>query len=376
MLRLRSLCMPTTTRPASALPRNLALAYALLIAYASLHPFAGWKASGLPVFDFLVAPWPKYFVLADLVFNVLGYLPLGFLLVAALPGKWAARRSILVATLAAGLLSLFLETAQNFLPSRVASNVDLGGNTAGALLGALPGVRWGRSLFGLDGRARRWRTRYVIGGNTGDAGLVLVGLWLLSQLTATDLLFASGDVRNLLGIAAPLPFSAERFMAFDMALTTLSVLAIGLFARCMMRHTTVWPLVLVLLLGVGAKTLATATFFVPGAPLAWLTPGTGRGLLLGGALLAGALMLPRVLQHAIAGMTLLASTALVNLMPENPYVVYEQRLTNFSNFLNFHGLTQLTDSLWPFFALAYLSAVGLWRGEHLSGRPDSRERRL
>ncbi|ATE61548.1 VanZ family protein [Thauera sinica] len=368
--------MPPTPRPASALPRNLALAYALLIAYACLHPLAGWKASGLPLFDFMLAPWPKYFVFADLLFNVLGYLPFGFLLAAALPGRWPAGRTVAVATLAAGLLSLGLETAQNFLPSRIASNIDLGGNILGALLGAVPGARWGRALFGRHGRARRWRTQHVVGGHTGDAGLVLIGLWLLSQLGAADLLFSSGDVRSLLGIAAPLPFNAERFIAFETALTALSVLAVGLFARCMMRHTAIWPIVLVLLLGIGAKTLATATFFVPGAPLAWLTPGAGRGLLLGSALLAGALLLPRVLQHALAGMTLLASTALVNLLPENPYLAYDQRLTNFSNFLNFHGLTQLTDSLWPFLALAYLSALGLWHGEHLDDSPDRRERRL
>jgi hypothetical protein len=164
-------------------------------------------------------------------------------------------------------------------------------------------------------------------------------------------------------------------MAFETALTGLSVLAVGLFARCMMRRTAVWPIVLLLALGIGAKTLATATFFVPGAPFAWLTPSAEYGLMFGCVLLAAALLLPRVLQHALAGMTLLASTALVNVMPDNPYLLYNQRLTSFSNFLNFHGLTQLTDSLWPFVALAYLSALGLWRGEHLSGSP-ARDRHL
>lgn len=367
--------MSPTQRPVSSLPRNLALAYGLLIAYACLHPLAGWKSSGLPLFDFLVAPWPKYFIAADLVFNLLGYLPFGFVLAAALPAGWAAGRTIAVATLLAAALSFGLETVQNFLPSRIASNIDLGGNIVGAVVGAIPGARWGRALFGRNGRARQWRARHFIGGHTGDAGLVLLGLWLLSQLGATDLLFSSGDVRSLLGIAAPLPFRAERFMAFETALTGLSVLAVGLFARCMMRRTAVWPIVLLLALGIGAKTLATATFFVPGAPFAWLTPGAEYGLMFGCVLLAAALLLPRVLQHALAGMTLLASTALVNVMPDNPYLLYNQRLTSFSNFLNFHGLTELTDSLWPFVALAYLSALGLWRGEHLSGSP-ARDRHL
>ena len=146
--------------------------------------------------------------------------------------------------------------------------------------------------------------------------------------------------------------------------------------RCMTRGPNPLPVVLLLALGVAAKTLATATFFEPGAPLAWLTPGAMRGLVIGSALLAFALLLPRLLQHALAGTALLAATALVNLMPENPYLAYDRQLASFSNVLNFHGLTGLVDSLWPYVALAYLSALGLWRGEHLGGPPARAERRL
>lgn len=365
----------TRTAPAS-LPRTLALAYALLIAYACLHPLTGWQASGLPLFDYLIAPWPKYFILEDFVFNILGYLPFGFLAAAAMPATWPAWRGIALATLLAGLLSLGLETAQNLLPSRIASNLDLGGNILGGLLGALLGVRWGQAWFGARGFFHRWRAEWVIGGRTGEAGLILLGLWLLGQLSATDLLFSSGDLRSLLGIAAPLAFQPERFIAFDAALTAASILAVGLFARCMMRGRNPLPIVLLLALGIGAKSLATATFFEPGAPLAWLTPGAERGLVIGGALLTLTLLLPRLLQHALAGTALLVATALVNLMPENPYLAYNQRLAQYSNILNFHGLTELVDSLWPFVALAYLSALGLWRGEHLTARAGQARRGL
>ena len=71
------------TRPADSLARPLALAYALLVAYACLHPLAGWRDSGLPPFDWLWAPWPKYFILEDFIFNIVGYLPLGLLIAAA-----------------------------------------------------------------------------------------------------------------------------------------------------------------------------------------------------------------------------------------------------------------------------------------------------
>ncbi len=360
----------------TSLARNLALAYALLIAYACLHPLSGWRMSGLPLFDYLLAPWPRYFILEDLLFNILGYLPFGFLAAAALPATVSAWRGVVQVTVLAALLSLGLETAQNLLPTRVASNLDLGGNIGGAFLGAALGVRWGQAWFGARGIIHRWRDEWIIAGRSGEAGLILLGLWLLGQLSATDLLFSSGDLRSLLGIDAPLPFSAERFIAFDTALTVTSMLSIGLFARCMMRARSPFPIVLLLALGIGAKTLASATFFEPGAPLGWLTPGAERGLAMGSALLVAALLLPRLLQHSLAGSALLAATALVNLMPENPYLAYNQSLAQFSNVLNFHGLTALVDSLWPFLALAYLSALGLWRGEHLAARPGKAVRNL
>lgn len=362
--------------PAATLPRALALAYALLVAYACLHPLTGWRDSGLPPFDWLWAPWPKYFILEDFLFNILGYLPLGFLVAAALPGSWGFGRRVLAATLIGALLSLGLESAQNFLPTRIASNLDLGGNAAGALVGALLGARWSGALFGPLGQLQRWRARYVIGGRSGEAGLVLLALWLLGQFSATDLLFSSGDLRSLLDVPTPLPFRADRFIAFDTALTASALLAVGLFTRCMTRGANLLPVLLTLALGIGAKTLATWAFFTPAAPLAWLTPGAERGLAIGAALLLPCLLLPRLAQHAIAGTSLLLATALANLIPENPYLPYDRQLAAFSNVLNFHGLTGLVDGLWPYVALAYLSALGLWRGEHLGGPPSRRGPRL
>lgn len=351
------------------LPRNLTIAYALLVAYACLHPFGGWRESGLPLFDYLTAPWPRYFQVEDLVFNVLGYVPLGLVLAAALPARWPRARQVLVATVLATLFSFALETLQHFLPSRVSSNIDLGGNALGALLGAILGALWGHALLAPHGGLVRWRNTHIIGGHTGDLGLILLGLWLLTQLTPDSLLFGSGDIRRLLGIAPPLPFRPERFIGFETAVIAATVVAVGLFARCMMRTASAMPIAALLLLGIGAKMLATVTFFLPPDPLVWLTPGAERGLAFGVLLLGGALLVPRVVQHALAGTALLSATALINLMPESPFIGNEFALLNRGNFLNFHGLTQLVASLWPFVALAYLSALGLWRGEHLDSPP-------
>jgi len=356
----------SAARTASALPRHLALAYGLLVVYACLHPLTGWKATGLPLLDYLWAPWPKYYRVEDLALNVLGYLPFGFVLVPALPRRIGLVAAVVAAALVAGLLSFTLETVQNFLPTRVSSNVDLAFNLAGGVLGALLAARWGHALFDERGWLHRWRSERIVAGHIGDLGLLLLGLWLLAQLIPDSFLFGSGDLRQALGLATPLDFDPERFIALESGLVALSVLAVGLFTRCMMRATKAGPILIVLVLALAAKELATRSFFAGATPLLWLTPGARLGLLYGLPLLAGALLLPRLQQHALAGVALLAMTVLTNLLPHNPYFLLEHSLLRQGNFLNFHGVTQLVATAWPFLALAYLSALGLWRGQHLA----------
>lgn len=343
-------------RTVSALPRTLALAYGLLVAYACLNPFSGWRDPGLPVLDFLTAPWPRYYTGLDLSLNLLGFIPLGFVLAPALPRRLAPLSAALLATLLAGSLSLGLELLQNFLPSRVASNVDLGCNTLGALLGAMAGAWRGDALFDRRGGLHRWRQGRVLSGPVGDLGLVLMGLWILTQISPVGPLFGTGDLRELLALPS-LPFDPQRFMRLEAGVTAASLMATGLLARQLMRETRPLAVGAVVLAGMAAKALATASFFTPGDPLQWASPGAQMGLLAGAPLLLAALYLPSDLRQGLASLTLLAATALSNLLPENPYLGSAQ-LVREGHFLNFHGLTQLLSALWPFLALAQLSALG------------------
>lgn len=347
-------------RAATQLPRYLTLAYGLLIAYACLHPFTGWRPSGLPVFDFLDAPWPKYYKVEDIVLNVLGFLPFGFVIAAAWPVRWPRLAVIGLSTLAGAALSLSLESAQTFLPTRVASNVDLGANAIGALLGAIAGVSLGRRLFDTRGWLQQWHQQRVLEGHIGDVGVVLLALWLLAQLSPETLLFAAGDVRGLFDLPRPLPFSPERFMRLETATVATSLLAVGLVARSTLQRFSMTVFVLILL-GLGARTLAATSFHVPGRPLLWLTPGAIGGLAIGLPALTLALMLPRLLRHTLAAVALLAGTVLVNLTPHNPYLSFNHTLINQGHFLHFSGVTHLVASLWPFLALGYLSALNLLR---------------
>lgn len=114
-------------RHSSPLAAYFAAAIGILIVYACLHPFTGWRDPGLPLFDFLSAPWPRYYSWVDLVVNVIGIVPFSFALVSAL-GRLPRILAVLLAILLTFSLSLSVETLQNFLPSRVPSNVDVGCN--------------------------------------------------------------------------------------------------------------------------------------------------------------------------------------------------------------------------------------------------------
>ena len=116
----------------------LALIYTALIVFASLFPFDGWRAQGIDPLVFLLAPLPPpYWTGFDIATNVVGYAPLGFLLVLAMLRSGWGRGAVLLATLVGMLLSLVMEFLQIYLPRRVPSNLDLLLNAAGTLAGAL-----------------------------------------------------------------------------------------------------------------------------------------------------------------------------------------------------------------------------------------------
>ena len=63
----------------------LALTYTALIVFASLFPFDGWREQGIDPLVFLFARIPPpYWTGFDVVTNLVGYAPLGFLLVLGL----------------------------------------------------------------------------------------------------------------------------------------------------------------------------------------------------------------------------------------------------------------------------------------------------
>lgn len=348
------------TQSYRSLPRYLCLAYTLLLLMVCLHPFSGWVDPGESPFAFFIEPWQKYISLTDVYLNIAGYVPFGFLLAGSLrEGRRAGR--VLLWVLAAGfLLSFTVEFIQNWLPSRVSSNLDLATNVLGALIGAAGGLRWG-GLFAQGGLLHRWRMRRIQAGHIGDLGLLLIGLWWLTQLEPGSLLFGAGDLRRLFDLPAPLAFSASRYFTLEIAVVASSTLAVGLLLRRCMREPS-WLFMFGVTLGaLLLRTLADYVFLSPEDALSWATPGARRGLLVGVLLVVVASRLPRWTQHSLASLTLLLSTALVNLAPENPFIEIALRATYEGHLLNFYGLTRVVTLVWPFVALGWLSAQAVVR---------------
>jgi VanZ family protein len=337
----------------SPLSLYLAGAYTLLAIYGSLYPFDDWHDSGAPLSAFLTAGWPRYTTGFDLAANVSAYLPLGFLWVAALRPRLTTIAAVVVVALLGAGLSLALESLQNFLPSRVPSNLDLACNFAGTLAGALAGARWGSTM--LDGgRLHALRYQLFRPGSMADAGLLLLWLWLLTQLNPDTVLFGNGGLRGLFDLPALLPYSAASFARVEAAIVASHTLAIGLIVTllaCRDRH----PLTLIII--ATALLLKSFTFLLMmsgAAGGAWATPGSLAGLTGGLVLWLIASPLQGRWQRALAALSLLIATTLVNVAPENPYLANTFHTWNPGQFLNFHGLTRLASNLWPFLALPWL----------------------
>lgn len=363
--------LPVIDGRPSPLARYLLLAYVLLVIYASLHPFSGWRDQGAGAFSFLTTALPRYITAFDLLTNFAAYLPLGFFALLALHPRVRGAPALSAAGLAGCFLSLALEALQTYLPSRIPSNLDLATNGLGAFAGAGVALRVGIGLLS-GGRIYALRHRLFLSGARYDLGLVLLALWLFTQLNPETLLFGNGDLRELLE-HPPLPLHpAEVFIQMEAAVAACNLIAVGLFASSLARDDQ--PLRRLMLLPLSAalalKTVAVGVLLKAQNVFAWFTPGALLGLAGGVLVLMLALALPRAARLALAGLLLMAATVLVNLAPENPYFANALQQWPQGYYLNFNGVTHLVSLAWPFVTLFYLMLLAPRLGEEGRDSPD------
>lgn len=346
----------------SPLARYLLAAYALLVAYASLYPFTGWRDQGVAPFAFLLASVPRYVTAFDIAANFFGYLPLGFLAALAAHPRLRGAAAASTATAGSALLGLGMEALQTFLPARIPSNIDVLANGAGALVGAVAATVFAQRLLRDEGlHALRYRLFHP-GGKT-DFGLLLLGLWLFSQLNPATLLFGNGDLRELFREVPSTLHPAALFIRVEATVAGANALALAMLATCLLRAERNARILVVLLLAaaLAARTLAFGVLLSPNEALAWLTPGAALGIAAGTLVALIAQALPQPARLAAGGLALMLATAVVNLSPENPYLSASIAAWRQGQFLNFNGLTRLVSALWPFVALGYLITLAAER---------------
>lgn len=347
----------------------LSLVYAGLIVYASLYPFGEWHDRGVAPWDFLASPWPQYWTGFDLVSNVLGYAPLGFLLALSAMRTGRGDHAVRSAALVGALLSLLLEGLQVYLPARVPSNLDWALNVLGSGLGATLAV-----LLERTGGLSRWsRFRSVWFVPDARGGLVLLALWPWALLFPAAVPLGLGQVLERLEAALAELLRGSPFLEWlpvrDLELqplvpgAELACVLLGVLIPCLLGYCVIhspWRrmvLVLgVLVSGVGATALSAALSYGPLHAWAWFETPVLAGLVLG---LLAALACLGLSERGGAALLLLALgvyLSLINQVPTSAYFAQTLQTWEQGRFIRFHGLAQWLGWLWPYGVLLYVLA--------------------
>ncbi|TCW28610.1 VanZ family protein [Gulbenkiania mobilis] len=266
-------------RPAH-LPHYVALITFVVIVFTSFYPFTGWAYSGRPLLEFLTYAWPYYFRLFDNIVNYLVYVPYGFALALTLKPRWMGW---LLALLLSTLTSFSVEFGQQFLPERVASNLDIAYNLAGAATGATLAIS---PLFRrVWHRVWQWRHRYFSPAAAADYGLVVLVVWFLTQLNPAVPLF--GVVIYPGGLPQPYVSPLENPLLFlwliEAGGAMLNLTATLLFATAFLRDRRyiARTILTVLVLAFFLKIVAAGMLLKPIAFFEWINPSVMAGLAAG-----------------------------------------------------------------------------------------------
>jgi VanZ family protein len=324
-----------------------------LIAYASLYPFLPLRP---PPDDALAVFFskPRYTLEFDVALNVIAYIPLGLL--ARLHFASAPRRAppFALAVAPCAALRFAMEVAQLFIPYRVASIQDVAANTAGAALGAALFVDPVRSL--LTAPIGRLREELLVPGAWGDAGMMLVALWLIAQLNPALPFFGAGNI-------AAGGLESQEIGALQWAAVAMSVCGFGLFVSAVLRAAegALGTTLVLLSVALWLKFMAASFMLQPHFAEDWMSVGRLAGLAAGiGALLALRRM-PRLARIYLAFVLLLAGALFSKIF--GAYSAIDELVKLFrwpyGQLAGFARLTRFLHEGWPFLGIVYLIALFL-----------------
>lgn len=343
--------MPRGTRLAS----YLGVAFALVIVFASLYPFSGWTDPGIATLSFVSRRMPRHVLWGDFLINFTAYVPLGFFACLAFHTR---RGAFFFATFLCCLLSLAMESAQMYLPARVASNLDWFANSAGGMAGALTALR-AKRLPIFDIHLVRLRDAWILHGATGDAGIALIALWLFTQTNPSLPLMGSWILDK--GQFLQRLFIPHSFSLPEAGSVALNLLSFGLVMSLMLREERkkVAPVVLMLVLAILIKSAMAGFLLKPAVFFAWANQEAFAGVGVGLALIFAFNRQPPGIRAIIAAMAIAAQIAFTIFTPHIASPTSELFLFNwkYGQLFTLNGATSFLARLWPYLALAYLGAI-------------------
>lgn len=352
----------------------LAGIYLLLLVYASLYPFEGWRwPAGAAPTELALLSWPRWRDPFDEWANFLGYAPFGALLFLAMRGRrWSPIVALVCSTAAAAALSYGLEVLQHLVPGRFPSLRDWVHNSFGAAMGAVLG--WLVHASGALELLRRTTARWLA--EPSASGTVLLLLWPLGLLFPAPVPMGLGQIgpELLAALDALLDGTpAQAWVGPDGSaasqphapLSTLRescALFCGLGAPCLLAGVLTrpgWPRLLVApalaVIAAAVLTFSTALNFGPQHAWAWMTPRVSQTLLVSALVLGAVLLLSSPRTCAALGLVCLtALVVIVAAAPADPYYAASLRAWEQGRFIRFSGLAYWVGLLWPYLAMLWL----------------------
>jgi VanZ family protein len=330
--------------------RGSAAVWIALLAYASLYPFGPLHGTSLEAAAAAFAR-PHYLATFDFAANLFAYVPFGILVGLHVRQKGRSYPSLRAMALGAAF-SVAMETLQLFVPGRISSIYDTLANTGGAALGTLVFAEPFYSRVSLP-LARR-REERVIEGAWGDAGLVLLVLWMMAQLNPALPFFGAGNI----GVS---DLDTRDLAILQAASVALGIGGFGLFVSTLLQREagTLRATVVLLSVALWLKFTAASVMLQPHFAEDWLSAARIAGLLSGLALLVPTRRFPRVGRIYLALVLVLAGALASKIA--GAYAGIDELLRVFrwpyGQLANFATLTRFLHELWPLLAVVFLIAL-------------------
>jgi VanZ family protein len=324
--------------------RMACIGYGLLIIYASLFPFNFNFGVGAELLDWMIAPIPKYITSFDIFTNILGYIPLGFLLVFAVYPLLKDYKALLFSLVVGLTVSACMESLQTWLATRIPSNVDWWANILGCGIGALLalplGPRW------LSGTAFEHKRHDWFGRRSST--VLLLFSFPFAQIYPQSAWLAMGDWGSVLTNEAI--WSAPiNYMGLEMATTAFAWLAAALTLGLGMRDHAPKIFIITYLLAITMilKALFNGLQFGIDRAFIWLTPAAFWGMIFSGTLLIGLFELSRRWLYVMAITAFIVMLLLVNFFPQNPYYLVSLQEWQQGRLIHFNHMMSWLSWLWP-----------------------------